>query len=248
MYDDRSQFHLFEDPASLAESVARWIAGIIGKSRGRKAICLSGGSTPKLLYAALAASPVREAMAWDDIHWFWGDERFVPHDHADSNYLMARKALFDVSPVAASQVHPVRTGLGTPELAAQAYEDELKRFYGRNRLSVDDPLFDIMLLGVGDDGHTASLFPGTAALAERDRWVVSVTGARPEPRITLTFPALQSSRYVAFLVCGASKKKIVSAICQGEDYPAGHVRPSGELHWFLDRLASPLGVGEQVSH
>lgn len=239
---DDSQFHVFHDAAEVAEQTAHWLLDLALARRSRVAVCLSGGSTPKLLYATLASPAFRGRFPWPQAHWFWGDERFVAMDHPDSNYLMARRAMLDAVPVPAANIHPVPTHLESPDAAAAAYERDLKAFYGQDKLERDRPLFDITLLGVGDDGHTASLFPGTSVLAERTRWVTSITGARPEPRITLTYPALQSSRHVAFLVCGSSKRKIVTAICQGEDYPAGHIRPDGELHWFLDQDAAPAGL------
>jgi len=241
MNGDRAQFHIFSDPTEVAEKAADWLLGLISGLGRPAAVCLAGGSTPKILYSLLAGSARRDRFPWSTVHWFWGDERFVPHDHPDSNYLMVRAAMLDAAPVPAANIHAVPTELASPEAAAAAYERELKGFYGQDMLVKGRPLFDVTLLGVGDDGHTASLFPETPTLAERNHWVTSITGARPEPRITLTYPALQSSRHVAFLVCGGAKRKIVTAICQGEDYPAGRVSPEGDLHWFLDRAAAPAG-------
>ena len=161
-----------EDAAELAQRAARWIADLAGASRGRFAICLSGGSTPRRLYRLLAAAPYREAMPWDRVHWFWGDERFVPWDHPDSNYRMAREALLEHVPAPAQNIHGIATS-GDPAAAAHAYERVLKSYYGAETLDPARPLFDIELLGLGPDGHTASLVSGhegprrTAALGRR---------------------------------------------------------------------------------
>src|SRR5262249_23838998 len=136
---------------------------------------------------------------WRRAHWFLGDERFVPHDHPDSNYRMVREALFSRVPVPAANIHAIRTEQLTPEQAALAYESTLKEFYGTDTLDPGQHLFDVTLLGIGEDGHTASLFPGQPALKERRRWAVAVVGVRSEPRVTLTYPALDGSAHVAFL-------------------------------------------------
>jgi len=228
-----------EDAAELAQRAARWIAALAGASRGRFAICLSGGSTPRRLYRLLAAAPYREAMPWDRVHWFWGDERFVPWDHPDSNYRMAREALLEHVPAPAQNVHGIDTS-GDPAAAAHAYERVLKAYYGAETLDPARPLFDIELLGLGPDGHTASLFPGTKVLDERQRWVAEVVGAKPEVRITLTYPALESSRHTAFLVAGADKREPLARALAGDpELPAARLRPAGELVWFVDAQAKP---------
>jgi len=147
-------------------------------------------------------------------------------------------------PAPPENIHAVPTeGIGPVEAAA-AYERALKSFYGAERLDPSRPLFDVTLLGLGEDGHTASLFPGTAALAERDRWVVAVLGAKPEPRITLTYPVLESSAEAAFLVAGAEKRDILRRFRAGdEDLPASRLRPVGECHLFVDAAAAGPGEG-----
>ena len=171
------------------------------------------------------------------MHWFFGDERFVPHDHPDSNYRMVRAAMLDAAPVPAANVHPIPTD-GLPAEAARRYERELQEFYGAATLDPQRPLFDVVLLGLGEDGHTASLFPGTAALEERKRWVVDVLNPKQEPRITLTYPALESTRALAFLVAGAAKRAILGRVWAGEDLPAARVRgPAPD--WFIDQAADP---------
>ena len=138
----------------------------------------------------LATPEIAQRFPWSRTHWFWGDERFVPHDHPDSNYGMARDAFLSRVPVPDDNIHAVPTEGLSPEQAAAAYEATLKRFYGADTLAPDRPLFDVTLLGIGDNGHTASLFPGQPALQEKRRWVVAVIGAEAEARITLTYPAI----------------------------------------------------------
>ncbi|HTV45996.1 MAG TPA: 6-phosphogluconolactonase [Stellaceae bacterium] len=228
-----------EDSEALSRRAAQWVADLAAASRGRFAICLSGGSTPRRLYQLLAAAPYRAAMPWDRVHWFWGDERFVPWDHPDSNYRMAREALLAHVPVPAENVHAIGT-TGAPDAAANAYQRELEAYYGAAALDPARPLFDIELLGLGPDGHTASLFPGTAVLDERRRWVAEIVGARPETRITLTYPVLASSRHTAFLVAGADKREALARVLEGDHaLPAARLRPEGELVWFVDAEAKP---------
>jgi 6-phosphogluconolactonase len=228
-----------KDLEDLAHRAARWITDIAAASQGRFAISLSGGSTPRRLYQLLAEPPFREAMPWDRIHWFWGDERFVPPDHPDSNYRMVREALLSRSPIPAANVHQIETS-GDPAAAADAYEWTLKSYYGAETLDPARPLFDIELLGLGPDGHTASLFPGTKVLEERRRWVAEVVGAKPEERITLTYPALESSRHTAFLVAGADKREPLSRVLAGDrELPSARVQSVGELVWFVDEKAYP---------
>jgi 6-phosphogluconolactonase len=226
-----------QDPEALAEAVARWIIELAAQSHGRFAISLSGGSTPRRLYELLAESPNRDALPWDRVHWFWGDERFVPWDHVDSNYRMVWAAMLAHAPVPPQNVHGIAT-TGTPGDAARAYEDVLKSWYGAEVLDPARPLFDVQLLGLGPDGHTASLFPGTNVLDERQRWVAEVVGVKAEARITLTYPALESSRHTAFLVAGADKRDILARALTGDQaLPAARLRPLGELTWFLDAAA-----------
>ena len=235
----RGSVEVSENPEALARRVARWIAELAAASRGRFAICLSGGSTPRRLYQLLAEPPFCDALPWERVHWFWGDERFVPWNHPESNYGMARAAMLAQAPVPPENVHGVPT-TGTPEDAARAYERTLKSYYEAESLDPARPLFGVQLLGLGPDGHTASLIPGTNALEERQRWVVEVVGARPETRITLTYPPLESSRHTAFLVAGADKREILArALAGDQSLPAARVRPVGELTWFVDAAARP---------
>ena len=226
------------DGAAVAQRVAEWLLERALATPGRFAWCLSGGSTPKTTFGLLAAEPFKSRFPWDRTHLFFGDERFVPHDHPDSNYRMAREAMIAHVPVPAAQVHPWQTDTD-PEHAALHYADTLKRFYGADTLDAGRPLFDVTFLGLGEDGHTASLFPGVAALQERTAWTQAVIGAKPEPRLTLTYPVLDSSRAVAFLVAGEGKRAILARVLAGDTaLPAAGVHPVGELHWFTDKAAS----------
>jgi 6-phosphogluconolactonase len=227
------------DLEAVARRAAEWIAAHARASTGRFAISLSGGSTPRRLYQLLAAPPLRAVLPWPRIHWFWGDERCVPWDHPDSNYGMARAALLAHVPAPAENIHAIATA-GDPAAAACAYEEVLKSYYGALRLDPARPLFDVQLLGLGPDGHTASLIPGTSVLEERTRWVAEVTRGRPEARITLTYPALESSRHTAFLVAGADKREALARVLKGDrTLPAGRLDPQGDLVWFVDEQARP---------
>jgi 6-phosphogluconolactonase len=225
------------NPEALAHRVAQWIVDLACHNSARFAVCLSGGSTPRRLYQLLAAPPLRDVMPWHRVHWFWGDERFVPWDHPDSNYGMAREAMLAHVPVPPGNIHGVEFA-GTPADAARAYQDVLQSHYGTERLDPARPLFDVVLLGMGPDGHTASLIPGEPVLDEKARWVAEVTHGRPEARITLTFPALDSSRSTAFVAAGADKRTMMQRVLAGDrELPAARIRPIGELIWFIDNAA-----------
>jgi 6-phosphogluconolactonase len=228
------------DADDLADRAADWLVSQLGGRCGPRSVCLSGGSTPKRLYARLARDPWRASLAWPDIHWFFGDERVVPPDDARSNLRMAREALLDVAPVPRENIHAVPTGLRDADACAAAYQETLEGWHGSRVLGAE-PLFDIILLGIGSDGHTASLFPGTKALEETERWVVgNEPGLDPfVPRVTLTFPAIASSRAVVFLVSGADKRDILAKVLAGGDYPASRVTQHVPTLWFVDEAAYP---------
>jgi 6-phosphogluconolactonase len=233
------RLEILAGPDALAARVADWLTAAACARPGPFAICLSGGSTPRRLYEILATPLFRETFPWSRTHWFWGDERFVPPDDVRSNFRMAREALLARAPIPAANIHPVPTGAPTPEAAALAYERELKSFYGEDRLIERRPLFDATLLGLGRDGHTASLFPGAPALREGDRWVAAIVGVAPEPRVTLTFPALESSARVALLVSGAEKREVLARLLRADaELPAAHLRPAGEVILFADAAAA----------
>ncbi len=227
------------DPAALAEAAAGWITDDFAGKPGRIAVSLAGGSTPRLLYETLARAPYRERMPWDRVHWFWGDERFVPPDDPRSNQGMARAAMLGPAGVAEANIHPVPTQGLTPEQAARQYDAMLRRVH-------DDPaapLFDLVLLGLGANGHTASLFPGEPVLHERAAWAAAVTPPGEPTRITLTWPPLESCRHAAFLVVGQDKQGVVARVRAADpDLPASHYRPAGLLHWWLDEAAAGTGA------
>ena len=197
-------------------------------------IALSGGSTPQPLYAALATAD----LPWDLIHIFLGDERYVAATHPDSNYGMAKRVWLDLVPIPAENVHPVRTDLATPELAAADYDRQIAAHFGLEAGVI--PVFDIVLLGMGDDGHTASLFPHTAALSVVDR-LVTIGDKDGQPRLTFTFGLINQARSTIFLISGASKQTALAAVFaptgDAMAYPSRGVRPLGELLWLLDAAA-----------
>ncbi len=230
------------DADALARAAAERILARLRRSNGRLAVCLTGGSTPERLYELLATEAYRDAFSWNHIYWFWGDDRFVPHNDPRSNYSMARRLLLDRVPIPSGNICPIPTSVENVEEAARLYETELHRFYGAERLLPGRPLFDVVLMGLGPDGHTASLFPGHAELDEKTRWVVGVPEAGLEPfvpRVTLTFPTLASTREMLFLVSGSSKREIVSQVLAGADLPAAHAYSEGELLWLVDRDVAP---------
>lgn len=238
MQNFHGRVEIAKDAEGLAHRAAEYFTQLAAASNQRFRVALSGGSTPKKLYELLTSSEFRTRVPWDRILWFWGDERFVPHDDPDSNYRMAWEAMLSRAPVPRGNIFPVPTN-GDPDAAAAQYEATLKQIYGQDSLSPKQPLFDIVLLGMGDDGHTASLIPGEPVLEERKHWVAAVAHGRPEVRITLTYPAIESSRHVAFLVQGESKSEMFRAIRSGQsDVPAARVQPKGELIWFVDRAAA----------
>jgi 6-phosphogluconolactonase len=234
-----AKVEILANPEVMARRVAEWMIELATAKDGTFAVCLSGGSTPQLFYEHLAEPPYRGRFPWSRTHWFWGDERFVPHNDALSNYRMVREALLSHAPIPVINIHPIGTEGVSPETAASAYEHELKSFYGAERLDPARPLFDVNLLGLGPDGHTASLFPGNAVLAERNKWVSAIVGAKPEARITLTYPVLESSWHAAFLVAGDEKRGIFERLRRGdESLPAARLHPTGTLWMFADAAAT----------
>lgn len=204
------------------------------ESQGRATIALAGGSTPKPLYEALST----QALPWSKIHIFWGDERYVAANHPDSNQLMARQAWLDRIELPEANIHPLPTGAGNPELDAQQHEQELQQFFQIK--PGEFPAFDLILLGMGDDGHTASLFPHTPALAVSDR-LVTVGNKDGQPRLTFTVPLINHANCVLFIVAGENKRPALQQILAPEadsiSYPARLIKPQGELWWLLDQAA-----------
>ena len=227
-------------PDALARRVADWLLDLARAKQDRFTIALAGGSTPKRLYELLATPPWRGSFPWDRTHLFWGDERFVPQGDPRSNYRMVHEALLAHAPIPEKNIHPFRTEGTGPAEAASAYERKLQTFHGTSHLDPARPLFDVVLLGLGQDGHTASLFPGQAALDERNHWTAATQDPNGDPRLTLTYPPLESSHYVAFLVEGEAKRAILKRVREGgSNLPAARLQPAGETIWFLDRAAYP---------
>jgi 6-phosphogluconolactonase len=232
------------DPAAMAKAAAERLIARISENPGRVAICLTGGSSPKKLYQLLATDAWRSRIPWQRLHWFIGDERFVPADDPLNNMGVARASFLDQCAPAAN-IHPIPTSTADPadpDRSAALYEHELKAFYGADALDPARPLFDLVLMGVGPDGHIASLFPGYPALDETRRWVVGVPKANVEPfvpRVTLTLPALASCREMLFEVAGAGKRAILTRVLAGENLPANRAQSSGETVWLVDQAALP---------
>jgi 6-phosphogluconolactonase len=229
------------DPDALAKAAADRLLARINANPGRIAICLTGGSSPKRLYQLLATADYAAAIPWARVDWFIGDDRFVPPEDANSNIGMARTAFLD-SFASRDQVHAIPTTMGTPDEAAAAYEATLKSFYGSDTLDPNKPLFDLVLMGIGPDGHTASIFPGFPAMAVRDRWVVGVPEAHVAPfvpRVTLTLPALASCREMLFLITGSDKRAIAARVLDDDSLPAAQAHSQHETIWLIDRAAMP---------
>ena len=232
------------DPAAMAKAAAERVIARISENSGRVAICLTGGSSPRQLYQLLATEVYRSKIPWQRVHWFIGDERFVPADDPLNNMGAARAAFLDQC-APASNIHPIPTSTADPadpDRGAALYESELKSFYGADELEPARPLFDLVLMGVGPDGHTASLFPGYPALDETKGWVVGVPKANVEPfvpRVTLTLPKLASCREMLFEVAGADKRAILTRVFAGENLPASRARSTGETVWLVDQAALP---------
>ncbi len=247
MIRERSPLVHILAPEEWVDGVTKAIRAILSrnlKQRAWVALVLSGGSTPRPVYARLAEA---KDLPWSRIHLFWGDERYVPHDDPRSNYRMAQKVLIRHVPVPPENVHPMPTHMHDPDEAARAYEATLRAFYPGQW-----PTFDLVLLGLGADCHTASLFPHSPALQEQERWVVTAPGVEVD-RLTLTFPAINHARAIFFLVRGASKAQAVArALHSWEDVttcPARGIQPeSGEVHWWLDTAAASLLPADVIAH
>ena len=238
---DSRNFLTAPEPTALAEIAADRLLKRIAASGNRPAICLNGGSSPKQLYKLLSGTPYKDKIPWERTHWFIGDDRFVAPDNPLSNMGMARRILLDRC-APPENIHAIPTDTHNPDEASRLYESALKSFYGAEHLCAKRPLFDVVLLGLGPDGHTASLFPGALAVSEQERWVVGVENAHVEPfvsRVTLTLPALASCREMIFLISGAAKRAILKRVLSGEDLPAARALSQGQTTWINDLAALP---------
>ncbi|HQT88222.1 MAG TPA: 6-phosphogluconolactonase [Acidiphilium sp.] len=238
MIPHRGELRIVPDQADFAEAGAALIAEACATADGRAIIGLAGGSTPKPIYHALAAPSFRAQIPWERTEFVLGDERFVAPDDEDANIHMIRTAM---AGIANPHLHAVPFEGMTVDQAARAYGAQLQSLYGAQTLDPARKFFDLCLLGMGDDGHTASLLPNQPALLdERTRWTLPVTQGRPEARITLTYPVLESARCVVFIVSGEGKRAMLDAILSGANQtaPAARLNPQGRLIWLVDRAAS----------
>ncbi len=222
--------------ARAQEIILEKIESVI-EAKGICTVALSGGSTPKPLYESLATCD----LPWEKIHIFWGDERYVPADHVDSNQFMTRQAWLSRISIPDANIHPMPTSGMSPEQDALTHEDELRSFF--KLPPTEFPAFDIVILGMGDDGHTASLFPNTKVLKETKK-LVAVGNKSGESRLTFTVPLLNKAKCVLFLVSGANKKEVLNKVFASDEdsylYPARLIQPEGELRWLIDKAAGEL--------
>jgi len=239
------RFRILPTPAALAEAAADRLAAAARNAirrRGRCLLALSGGSTPRLIYPLLVSRPRTDLVDWSRVEFFWGDERAVPPGSQDSNFGLARTLLLDRLPgVRPAAVHRMPADAPDPEVAAERYEAEVGRAFGMQPGTTRRPRFDLIWLGMGPDGHTASLFPGASTLAERRRWVLPATAPATSAvpgRMTFTLPLINAARAVMFVVGGADKAGAIRSIRSGSrELPAARVRATSTL-WLLDALAA----------
>jgi 6-phosphogluconolactonase len=241
-YGERGAVVVLPDPRSLAQHAAELLRDItreVVNDRANAYVALSGGSTPKAMGAILGAEPMRNEVPWGSLHIFWGDERWVPLESPESNAGEAKRGFLDAVPIPPSQIHPFETS-GDPAKSAASYEKLIKTVVPGS----PTPMFDLILLGMGDDGHTASLFPGTAALAVTDRLVAENQVEKLNTiRLTFTAPLINAARHVAFLVAGAGKSERLAQVLDGPldpvQLPSQLVRPThGQLTWLVDEAAA----------
>ncbi|WP_280704703.1 6-phosphogluconolactonase [Bradyrhizobium sp. BR13661] len=232
------------DTEALAQAAAERVMARMSANPGRIAICLTGGSSPKKLYQLLGSDAYREKIPWERMHWFIGDERFVAESDPLNNMAVARATFLDRN-APSGHIHPIPTTTDNPDAGAEAYARELQAFYGSEQLDPFRPLFDLVLMGAGPDGHTASLFPGYPAIEETARWVVGVPKANVAPfvpRISLTLPVLASCCEMLFEISGHDKQPILTRMLNGETLPATRARSNGETVWLVDQAALPEGI------
>lgn len=237
------QLHIAKDATTLSLELAEWLNKYIQEVLAKKdrfTFVLSGGSTPKQLYTLLAQTPYSESIPWEKLHFFWGDERAVPYEDSRNNAKMAYDELLHKVGVKAENIHVMRTDIGPAE-SASAYQKILKQYFDG-----EETTFDFVLLGMGDDGHTLSLFPGTPVVHEQNAWATSFfLTAQDMYRITLTAPVVNQAACVAFLAVGAGKAETLKHVLEGafepDIYPSQVIKPvKGTLHWFIDEAAAGL--------
>jgi 6-phosphogluconolactonase len=240
------QIHILKDPNQFSHTIADWIVDCISatlKKQDRFTWVLSGGNTPKALYQLLAATPYREKIQWEKLHLFWGDERDVPFEDVRNNAKMTYETLLNHVPVPASQIHVMRTDI-PPEQSAMEYEKILHTYFPGGDAQATS--FDLVLLGMGDDGHTLSLFPGTEVVHEEKLWTKAFfLKAQDMYRITLTKSIVNRSAQIAFLTTGTNKAHALQQVLEGaykpDLYPSQEIKPrNGELHWFVDEEAASM--------
>lgn len=243
-FGERGEVRILADAEALARAATDLFAHLTIEAvnlRGRASVALSGGSSPRRMGERLAIPPARDRVPWDRLEVFWGDERWVSQDDPESNAGDARRTFLDAVPIPPTQIHAFSTDLPDPSAAARAYGARIQAVIGEGE---GVPRFDLVLLGMGDDGHTASLFPETAALGERDTWAVANRVPKLDAtRLTLTVPVLNGGREVVFLVAGAGKAEALAAVLEGPEtpdhIPAQMIRPiDGRLLWLVERDAA----------
>ena len=245
------EVRIVQDAAALSQEAAEEFLRVTQAaiaSRKTASVALAGGSTPRLFYERLASEPYRGRIRWDRLHLFWGDERCVPTDHPESNFRLVAQALLLHVPIPPANVHRIPVEHGDSASAAHAYERIMRDHF--HLMNGAMPMFDLLILGLGEDGHTASLFPNAAALRQTDRLAVETQGGVPNvPRVTLTLSVINHARRVMWLVNGAKKASVVSKILNAHDaseFPAQHVQPvAGTAVWLLDREAASELTAEQ---
>lgn len=249
------QLHIFENTDELSKTVADWMVERINKTlqqQDRFTLVLSGGSTPQKLHELLASDSYKNKIDWSKLHIFWGDERFVPFNDERNNAKMGFNTLLNHVPVPKEQIHVMQTENISPEDSAQAYEITLKQYFQSTNIqhqtsNIEHPTFDLVFLGMGDDGHTLSLFPGkTEVIHETKKWCTSLwLESQNMYRITLSHPVVNNAAAIAFLVTGSAKAKALHQVLKGKYnpdlYPSQIIKPlHGELHWFTDEAAAAL--------
>ncbi|WP_069801447.1 6-phosphogluconolactonase [Thermogemmatispora onikobensis] len=239
----QQQIAIYTDSETLSHEAARLVTRLAQEAivtRGRFTLALAGGSTPRKLYSLLASDPYRSQIDWARVDIFWSDERCVPPDHPESNYRMAYEVMLSKLPIPAANIHRMPAEQADRQAAAESYTAELRRVFG----TAGVPVFDLIQLGMGPEGHTASLFPHQAALHEREHLVLPVSVPKPPPeRLTFTPPLLQAARHILFLITGSDKAEAVRAVLEEQgspdDYPARLAHAAaGQVAWLLDTAAA----------